>query len=281
VGRREPAHQKLGANVIGQVGHHLDRRREMRQRVERQRVAFKHLEPPGIRPPRSRPARAGSARLSRPRAPCARLRPAARASARRGRARPRAHPRPTRSPAQRAILAVRLRSSRKFCPSALRAESSCARSPRAAGAASSIPLTWLRPLPMPSGRPARSGLQRGEAGVRHAFARDIKAVPWSGEVRMKGRPSVTFTPSSKAQRLDRDQRLVVIHADRRVIARPCRGVEHRVGGERPGQADPSARALQHGGDHLDLLAPHLAAFARMGVQPRHRDARILDAEIAL
>ena len=42
-----------------------------------------------------------------------------------------------------------------------------------------------------------------------------KAVPWSGEVRTNGRPSVTLTAVVEGQRLDRDQRLVVIHAERR------------------------------------------------------------------
>jgi hypothetical protein len=35
----------------------------------------------------------------------------------------------------------------------------------------------------------------GRATPRPAMS---NAVPWSGEVRMKGRPSVTFTASSKA-----------------------------------------------------------------------------------
>lgn len=45
---REPAHQKLGAHVIGQVRGHLDRRREMRERVDLERVAIDHLEPARI-----------------------------------------------------------------------------------------------------------------------------------------------------------------------------------------------------------------------------------------
>ena len=42
------------------------------------------------------------------------------------------------------------------------------------------------------------------------------AVPWSGLVRGKGRPSVTFTPSSKGVQFQRDQSLVVIHAEHAV-----------------------------------------------------------------
>ena len=72
------------------------------------------------------------------------------------------------------------------------------------------------------------------------------------------------------QRLDRDQRLVVVHADRGVVPAARGGVEHRVGGQRSAQVHAfAAQPVQHRNDHLDFLAADLAAFARMRVQPRH------------
>ena len=44
-GRGQPAHQKLGADVVRQVGDHPDRRGEVRQRVQLQRVGMHHLQP--------------------------------------------------------------------------------------------------------------------------------------------------------------------------------------------------------------------------------------------
>ena len=64
-----------------------------------------------------------------------------------------------------------------------------------------------------------------------------KAVPWSGEVRTKGRPRVTLTAGVEGQRLDRDQRLVVVHGHDDVVARTRRLVEQRVGRVRAGHRD--------------------------------------------
>jgi hypothetical protein len=50
-----------------------------------------------------------------------------------------------------------------------------------------------------AGRIRRPGEGRDHrAGPREALPAMSKAVPWSGEVRMIGRPSVTLTPSSKS-----------------------------------------------------------------------------------
>ena len=86
--------------------------------------------------------------------------------------------------------------------------------------------------------------------------------------------------AGKIQRLDRDQGLVVIHADSGIIARACGGVEHRVGGQWAGQIQPlGPQSVQHRGDHFDLLGPHRPAFARMRVQTRNGNARTGNAEI--
>src|SRR6476620_1452498 len=64
----------------------------------------------------------------------------------------------------------------------------------------------------------------------------------------------------EVKRLDRNQRLVVVHAKRRVIVCPRALMEHGVGGMGPGHS-PSFRSK--GGnrrfDDFELLAPELAA----------------------
>src|SRR5207248_11432514 len=84
------------------------------------------------------------------------------------------------------------------------------------------------------------------------------------------------------ERLDRDQRLVVIHAERRVITAPRRRMEHRVGRQGPLRID-ACRAQFGDGRHDDvaILAPERAAFARMRVEPGDREPRGGNAEIAL
>ena len=85
----------------------------------------------------------------------------------------------------------------------------------------------------------------------------------------------------EVQRLDRDQRLIVIHAHGGVIARAGGGVKHRVGGQRAAHVDPlGAQGVERGRDDRDLLAPHGAAFARVRVQPGDRDARRGQREVA-
>ena len=84
------------------------------------------------------------------------------------------------------------------------------------------------------------------------------------------------------ERLQRDQRLVVIHAQCRVILRAGGGVEHRIGREGTGH-EPSLGA-QRGDrrlDDFDLLAPDHPAFTGVRIERRHREARPLDPEILL
>ena len=70
------------------------------------------------------------------------------------------------------------------------------------------------------------------------------AVPWSGEVRTNGSPSVTFTRVVEVERLDRDQRLVVVHAQGRVVAGAGGRVEHGVGRQRARDVDALRRAAR-------------------------------------
>ncbi len=146
---------------------------------------------------------------------------------------------------------VRLRSSRKFWPSDFFALQPVAadhlaqrrqivdlraviRRHQAAGA---------RPLGGDSRAARLSAAIRLDGSARPVPAMS-NAVPWSGEVRTNGRPSVTLTARVEGERLDRDQRLVVIHAQRRVVARARGGMEHGVGGERPARIDAFGRELR-------------------------------------
>ena len=107
------------------------------------------------------------------------------------------------------------------------------------------------------------------------------AVPWSGEVRTKGSPSVTLTPSVEGERLDRDERLVVIHGHSHVVGLARRGVEQGVGGIGAGHVEALAPGRRDGGhDDVDLLAAHGAVFSGMGIEAGDGDARPRHAEIA-
>ena len=83
------------------------------------------------------------------------------------------------------------------------------------------------------------------------------------------------------EHLDRDQRLIVVHADRHVIGRPGGGMEHRIGGQGPDRGEPrGAQARNRRRNDIAIFMPHPAIFTGVGVQPGHGDARCGNAEIA-
>ncbi len=63
------------------------------------------------------------------------------------------------------------------------------------------------------------------------------AVPWSGDVRTNGKPERHVHGVIERQRLDRDQCLVVIHAERDVVGRPRPLMKHGVGRQRSDRVD--------------------------------------------
>jgi hypothetical protein len=88
--------------------------------------------------------------------------------------------------------------------------------------------------------------------------------------------------AGEVHRLDRDQRLVVIHAEDRIVGGARRGMEQRVGGRGPPRID--AVALQHldrRRDHAAFLVAHRALLAGVGIEGRHREPRTFDAEQGL
>src|SRR5450631_609109 len=129
--------------------------------------------------------------------------------------------------AARAIFAVRLRSSRKFWPSDLRAERPCSRITSRSGGRSSIaliPLFYRHTRGEPQGR--NQACRVGAAGARDVEGR---AVIWRGANERQTQRDVHGLV--ERQRLDRDEGLVVIHADRTVIGLAGRLVKQGVGGQ--------------------------------------------------
>ena len=108
------------------------------------------------------------------------------------------------------------------------------------------------------------------------------AVPWSGEVRTIGRPSVTFTPSPNVQRLQRDQRLVVVHADGGVVAGAGGLGEHACPAARgPVTSMPSRAGPAMAGAMISPpRRPCAPLLAGVGIEAGDREPRARDAEVA-
>ncbi len=117
-----------------------------------------------------------------------------------------------------------------------------------------------------------------------------KAVPWSTEVRMIGRPSVMLTPESgapaagrrihvEAEQLHRDVPLVVVHGHHRVVAAAAQVHEHRVARHRPLDVFAASRKLRDQRlRDVDVLPTEDPAFAGMRVERRHGDPRPFQAQ---
>ena len=83
----------------------------------------------------------------------------------------------------------------------------------------------------------------------------------------------------EGQRLGRDQRLVVIHAQRRVVAGARLAWNIVSAGSGPVAPDALGAQLRYRGrDDRDVLAAHGPAFARMRIEPGDRQPRLRDAE---
>src|SRR5690606_28051522 len=86
----------------------------------------------------------------------------------------------------------------------------------------------------------------------------------------------------EGQRLDRDQRLIMVHRYRGIVGLPGCLVKHRVCRARAADVYPERTQLGDcRGDDLLILAAETAIFSRMGVEAGNPDAWIGDAEIAL
>src|SRR6516165_754854 len=80
--------------------------------------------------------------------------------------------------------------------------------------------------------------------------------------------------------LDRDQRLVMVHAECRIVGSARLGMKHRVGRDGTARVDPCGAQLGDSRlDDLDLFAPQTTGFARMRVEPGDRENRSGDPEV--
>ena len=176
--------------------------------------------------------------------PARALRRAARGSARRARGRSRPRSTPSSGPAARAMRPVRLRSSRKFWPSDFLAARPCRRITSRSGGRSSTALMRSAaaavrlPASAAGGKPRRK-LERGDQARRIglAGAGDVEGGAVVGRGAHERQAERDVDRVVERQRLDRDQRLVVIHAERGVVglarrprgtwSRPAAGRAHR------------------------------------------------------
>ena len=85
----------------------------------------------------------------------------------------------------------------------------------------------------------------------------------------------------EGKRLDRDQRLIVVHAQSGIVARARVVVEQRVGGQRPADIDAVGLEPRDGGrnDRAVLFAER-TFFAGVGIEPGYGEPRPWNAEPA-
>jgi hypothetical protein len=106
------------------------------------------------------------------------------------------------------------------------------------------------------------------------------AVPWSTLVRHERQPQRHVHGVAEGGELHGDQALVVVAGDHRIELALERAQEQRVRGERTADVLALVAKLGHGGrEHVPLLAPEEAAFARVRVHAADRDPRARDPEL--
>ena len=191
---------------------------------------------------------------------------------------------PSSGPAARAMRAVRLRSSRKFWPSDFLARETVpaddlaqrrqvvdgAHARRASGAAYR--------------RAAESRAASRSAAIRlprigAAGAGDVEGGAVIGRGAHERQAERDVDRVIERQRLDRDQRLVVIHRERRVVALARRLMEHRVGRQRAARVDALGHEpLDRGPHDRQVLLAERAFLARMRIEAGDGEARMRDAE---
>jgi len=83
----------------------------------------------------------------------------------------------------------------------------------------------------------------------------------------------------EGERLDRDQRLVVIHTQGNVVAGARASMEQRVGGQRADRVDAfGAQRRDRGGDDVAIFLAERTVLAGVRVQARDGETRFGDAE---
>src|SRR4051794_41967407 len=78
----------------------------------------------------------------------------------------------------------------------------------------------------------------------------------------------------KRERLDRDQRLIVIHCQNGVVSCPCGGMEKGIGGQWPARVYVLSPELFDCRLHnLAILVPECAVLSRMRIDTSYGEAR--------
>jgi len=98
----------------------------------------------------------------------------------------------------------------------------------------------------------------------------------------EGKPQRDVDAAGEVDGLERNERLIVIHAEDGVVAPPRLGMKEGVGGR--GTLGIEALGAKRGdgrSDDLDLLAPERTLLAGMRIERRHGEPRLGNAEIAL
>ena len=190
---------------------------------------------------------------------------------------------PSSAPPARAMRAVRLRSSRKFWPSDFLAARPCRRMTSRSGGRSSICGIYLAAAKVGARRrPAAPPAAAPPAGStdRRARAGDVEGGAVVGRGAHEGQPERHVDRAVESQRLDRDQRLVVIHAERGVVAGARAPRWNSVSaGSGPRASMPSALSCATAGATIaQILLAHGAVFAGMRIEAGDREARPRDAE---
>src|SRR5581483_10569925 len=126
---------------------------------------------------------------------------------------------------------------------------------------------------------ANGGLHAG--GIGDALAGDVVGGAVVGRGPNEGKTERPIYARFEADHFKRGEPLVVIHGDDDFVIPFEDIVEERVGGVGAGDIEAAAaRGVDGGGDGGDFLRAEFAAFAGMGIQSAHRDARLLEAEIS-
>ena len=179
---------------------------------------------------------------------------------------------------------VRLRSSRKFWPSDFLAERPCRRITSRSGGRSLDARCMLRRRPLLAlvrrGEPRRE-LQRGDQARRIglAGAGDIERGAVIGRGAHERQAERDVDAVVEGQRLDRDQRLVVVHAERGVVGLARRLVEHGIGRERAARVDAVGdQPLDRRAHDQAVFLAERAVLAGVRVEPGDREPRMGDAE---
>ena len=130
-----------------------------------------------------------------------------------------------------------------------------------------------------TGQPDRGD---GRARIGQAFPSDVERGAVVGAGPHDRQPERDIHAFVEVQRLQRNQGLIVIHAQRSIIAFACAGREQRIGRMRATGVDPLvAQCGDCRRDRRDLLGPEATVFACVRVEPCNCETRLRDSEIAL